>query len=107
MFEILSIILTIVAFYFWFKTYFKWDYYVLPSADLVNTINNDHKNSDKNGSKVDERDYKILIDLFISCIETNEPINCSREQMQLKMNIFMLDSLVAVMISYLLWIFCV
>ena len=101
-FEVFGGALTVSALYFWFKTYFKSEYSILPAADLVKRIkdNNDDENN------IDEDNYEMFIALLIPCIEDNEQINEKREKNQLKMNVCISGSLALLMASYLAWEFC-
>ena len=105
--EIVSVVFTIIAFYYFFRTYFRADYSVIPILDLIEKIAENLQNDDYTNKEIENANKKMLFDIIKKCISDNVEINNKRESTQYKMNIGLSVSFCSLILVYAIWIFVI
>ncbi|SEF44188.1 hypothetical protein [Lachnospira multipara] len=105
--EIVSVGFTIMAFYYFFRTYFRVDYSVIPTLELIEKIADNLQNDDYTNNEIENANKKMLSGTIRNCISDNVEINNKRERAQYRMNIGLSVSFCSLVFVYAIWIFVI
>ena len=108
LFEVFSVYYTVLSMYNFYKSYFKFKYYLVSAENIKSQI--DYNNSLKNNfsyKKINKANYEMMCNTFYEYTICNRKENIRKNKYQMKLNSSIIKAIIFLILTYTIWIFII